>query len=378
MRRIKIYGAGSIGNHLTHASRRMGWEVTVCDVSATALDRMRNQIYPSRYGIWDESVKLVLNDAAPKGGFDHIFIGTPPEHHLPLALLALDESPRTIIVEKPVCPPSLDHAQELCDRARGGRTRVYVGYDHVVGKASARATELVCGGEIGAVQTLDVEFREHWGGIFAAHPWLDGPSDSYLGFWEKGGGASGEHSHAINLWQHFAHVVGAGRVREVDARLRYVDCGGARYDDLCILHLRTEGGLLGRVVQDVVTTPHRKRAQIQGETGAVEWVCNYDAAGDAVLLHRPGKAEEVFAIPKKRPDDFLRELEHIETDLQTPGGHSGLRLERGLDTMLVVAAAHRAERDGRRMTIDYERGYTPAAIRPVTVSRSDHFATRNA
>ena len=55
MRRIKIYGAGSIGNHLTHASRRMGWEVTVCDVSATALDRMRNQIYPSRYGIWDES-----------------------------------------------------------------------------------------------------------------------------------------------------------------------------------------------------------------------------------------------------------------------------------------------------------------------------------
>ena len=180
------------------------------------------------------------------------------------------------------------------------------------------------------------------------------------------------------MWQHFAHVVGAGRVREVDARLRYVDCGGARYDDLCILHLRTEGGLLGRVVQDVVTTPHRKRAQIQGETGAVEWVCNYDAAGDAVLLHRPGKAEEVFAIPKKRPDDFLRELEHIETDLQTPGGHSGLRLERGLDTMLVVAAAHRAERDGRRMTIDYERGYTPAAIRPVTVSRSDHFATRNA
>ena len=175
---------------------------------------------------------------------------------------------------------------------------MYVGYDHVVGKASARATELVCGGEIGAVQTLDVEFREHWGGIFAAHPWLDGPSDSYLGFWEKGGGASGEHSHAINLWQHFAHVVGAGRVREVDARLRYVDCGGARYDDLCMLHLRTEGGLLGRVVQDVVTTPHRKRARIQGETGAIEWVCNYDAAGDAVLLHRPGKAEEVSPSPR--------------------------------------------------------------------------------
>jgi len=31
---------------------------------------------------------------------------------------------------------------------------------------------------------------------------------------------------------------------------------------------------------------HRKRARIQGATGAVEWMCNYDSAGDAVLLHR--------------------------------------------------------------------------------------------
>lgn len=363
MRRIKIYGAGSIGNHLAHASRRMGWEVTVCDVSSDALDRMRTQIYPSRYGSWDAAIRLFLNDAAPKGGFDHIFIGTPPESHLPLALQSMDESPATIIVEKPVCPPSLDHAQDLWERGRTGATRLYVGYDHVVGKASGRAAELVREGDIGPVLTLDVEFREHWGGIFAAHPWLDGPADSYLGFWERGGGASGEHSHAINLWQHFAHVAGAGRVSEVDARVRYVEQGRARYDDLCLLHLRTEQGMLGRVVQDVVTTPHRKRALIQGLSGAVEWVCNYDASGDAVLLHRPGKAEEVFPQPKKRPDDFLRELEHIEADLQAPAGDSDLRLDRGLDTMLVVAAAHRAEREGCRIRIDYDRGYTTDALR---------------
>ncbi|MEO7986327.1 MAG: Gfo/Idh/MocA family oxidoreductase [Gemmatimonadales bacterium] len=365
MRRIKIYGAGSIGNHLANASRRMGWEVVVCDVSTAALDRMRTQIYPSRYGTWDDAIKLYLNDGAPKGGFDHIFIGTPPEYHLPLALESLDESPATIIVEKPVCPPSLDHAQELWTRGRKSPTRLYVGYDHVVGKASARAAELVCAGEVGAVQTLDVEFREHWGGIFAAHPWLGGPADSYLGFWEKGGGASGEHSHAVNLWQHFAHVVGAGRVREVDARLRYVEDGTARYDDLCLLNLRTETGLLGRVVQDVITTPHKKRARIQGMSGAVEWVCNYDSTGDAVVLHRRGKPEEVFGLPKKRPDDFLRELEHIEADLAGPAGTSELRLERGLDTMLVVAAAHLAERGGGRVLIDYERGYTHDALRPV-------------
>src|SRR5687767_12822500 len=113
MRRIKIYGAGSIGNHLAHASRRMGWEVTVCDVSAAALERMQHQIYPSRYGRWDDGIRLYLNQDAPTGGFDHIFIGTPPESHLPLAFKALEEKPASVIVDKPVCPPSLERAQEL-------------------------------------------------------------------------------------------------------------------------------------------------------------------------------------------------------------------------------------------------------------------------
>ena len=47
---------------------------------------------------------------------------------------------------------------------------------------------------MGKLQTLDVEFREYWGGIFEAHPWLNGPQDSYLGFWKRGGGAWGTFS----------------------------------------------------------------------------------------------------------------------------------------------------------------------------------------
>ena len=40
---------------------------------------------------------------------------------------------------------------------------------------------------------------EHWGGIFNAHPWLNGPKDSYLGFTSKVGGSLCEHSHGLNL-----------------------------------------------------------------------------------------------------------------------------------------------------------------------------------
>lgn len=362
MTRVKIYGAGSIGNHLAHASRTLGWEVSVSDVSPDALTRMRTEIYPARYGAWDNTIQLTTVDQAPRGGFDYILIGTPPEHHLSLALSALEERARAVLIEKPVCPPSLLHARELLRRSADSATRCYVGYDHVVGAAACRVVELLKEGAIGELLTMDVEFREHWGGIFAAHPWLSGPADSYLGFWERGGGASGEHSHALNLWQHFAHAAGAGRVTEVDARLRFVRDDAVWYDDLCMFHLCTEHGFVGRVVQDVITRPHRKWAHLQGATGAIEWICNYDSTGDAVVLRRPGMVDDLTVLAKRRPDDFIRELTHLEADLEQPATTSPLRLERGLDTMLVVAAAIASDRQGQRARIDYNRGHQLDAI----------------
>src|SRR5690242_3026384 len=105
MTRVKIYGAGSIGNHLAHAARSLGWEVIICDIEEPSLVRMKTEIYPGRYGRWDETIQQYLNDRAPKGGFDWVFIGTPPEYHLPLAIEALAEKPKGILIEKPLCTP---------------------------------------------------------------------------------------------------------------------------------------------------------------------------------------------------------------------------------------------------------------------------------
>ena len=38
--------------------------------------------------------------------------------------------------------------------------------------------------------------------------------DSYLGDFKKGGGACAEHSHGINMWQHFASA-NAGKINKV-------------------------------------------------------------------------------------------------------------------------------------------------------------------
>jgi predicted dehydrogenase len=360
--RIKIIGAGSIGNHMAGASRELGWDVTVVDVSREALTRMRDQIYPSRYGSWDPAIRLSHENVS--GSFDLIVIGTPPDHHLSLALEALAEEPKGILIEKPLCPPTLDGADTVLRASRTGKTAVFVGYDHVVGKAARAATGLMVSNAVGDILTIDVEFREHWAGIFQAHPWLRGPQDTYLGFSDRGGGASGEHSHALNLWQHFAHAAGGGRVHEISGMLKYVRDGDALYDQLCSMNLRTAQGLCGRVVQDVVTRPSSKRARIQGTAGAIEWVAAYEHGVDAVVVSTVDGQQDILRFPKRRVDDFIEELKHVADHLGERSSLSDIRLERGLDTALVIAAAHAAERLGTRIRVSYTSGYRTDALVP--------------
>jgi predicted dehydrogenase len=362
MFQVKIYGAGSIGNHLAHASRSLGWGVHLCDINDAALERTRLQIYPGRYGKWDGAIQLFNAKKVPRDIYDLIIVGTSPESHVKLALDALSEKPKAILVEKPFCTPDLAQAEEFYLAASNSKVKVFIGYDHVVGMAARKTEDLLVNGNMGEPQAMDVEFREHWAGIFSAHPWLSGPADTYLGFWKKGGGASGEHSHAINLWQHFAHSLGAGRVTEVSAALDYVKDKNVDYDRACFLNLKTETGFTGRVAQDVVTLPARKWARVQLNKGYAELFIGAQPGTDMVSWQEGGQGRNEVVIKKTRPDDFILELKHIQDSINSES-ISPLRLERALDTMLVVAAAHRSAREKRAIEIDYTKGYSARSLK---------------
>lgn len=360
MTNVKIIGAGSIGNHLSNAARSLGWNVTLCDIDEKALERTKNDIYPSRYGSWDENITLALSGEASKGGFDYIFIGTPPDSHVQLALSAVEERPKAILVEKPFATPSLENCQTLFEEAQKNNVALFTGYDHVVAESTNLVSKWLKNNK-GDVITIDVSFREHWQGIFNAHPWLDGPADTYLGYWKRGGGACGEHSHALNLWQHFAHSVDAGKVVKVSAELDYVNDGKAEYDRIAALNLTTESGLMGRVIQDVVTRPVLKWARIQAHKSAIEWQCQPSPYADIVKEFNEQSKTNETKIDKKRPDDFIQELKHIENALKN-NRFSPISGERGLDSMLVIAAAHLSAQRNQAVYIDYSKGYTNDAL----------------
>jgi len=359
--RVKIFGAGSIGNHLAHAAKQLGWSVDICDVDRNALERTRVSIYPSRYGLWDPSIGLFHVSEAPVGNYDLIIIGTPPDTHINLLLQALSEDPKAILVEKPLCGPGLCGVEEIITKAVDKSFPIFIGYDHIVGRSCQFASKMVQNVATSNPKTLDVEFREHWGGIFQAHPWLTGPQDSYLGFYERGGGALGEHSHALNMWQYFAKLLGCGRVHTVSASLSYVKNEFVDYDEICCLNLTTENGMLGRCIQDVLTTPPRKMARIQYIDGFIEWHCNFHSGVDRVIEWGDKKKPNVHDFAKTRPDDFIQELLHVSSHINCPE-LSPLNLKHGLETSLVIAAAHLSHSQKSTVNIDYTKGLTLAAL----------------
>lgn len=362
--KVKIIGAGSIGNHMAQASRRMGWDVVIVDTDPKALERTKSEIYAKRYGAWDETIQLYDSADAPKGGFDIIIIGTPPDSHIKLALAAIEENPRLVHIEKPLCTPDLTGVAEFEQAMRAHpRTIVTVGYDHAVAESTEFVRDFAVRKEIGEILTLDVEFREHWQGIFGAHPWLAGPWETYLGYWKRGGGAGGEHSHALHLWLFFARALGWGGAKEVKVMFDIVKgAHGEEYDRLAAFSLRIEKGgvgrtplevrsaaggtavasgdrlLTGRVVQDVITYPVRKWARLQGEKGFIEWHCGGAPEGDLVRYQVEGQkpAEKVF--PKKRPDDFYRETLHYQKLLsgEIRPEDSPLSYARGREVMQIL------------------------------------------
>lgn len=366
MYNVIIYGAGSIGNHLAYACRNKGWNVTICDIDPQALRRTKNDIYPERYQTWDDEIKLVLLEHLTTAIFDLAIIGTPPDSHIQIANDILQTSPpRVMLIEKPLCTPSLNDCTKLQKLAASTGTFVCVGYNHTLTQQTRRAKELLQSGFLGKSLTIHANVREHWGGIFAAHPWLDGPWDSYLGFWERGGGACGEHSHGINIWQHFAHLLNMGKINEVSAMLDMDVDERAVYDQICQLHVKTEKNLVGSIAQDVITNPPQKKLRVQGANGFLEWYVNWDSNHDA-LCYGDGRSEfkeELF--PKSRPDDFKGEIDHIQTILENKVDSSPISLEKGIETMMVIAAAYKADATKKTVRIDYNAGCCPEAIQVI-------------
>lgn len=309
-----ILGAGSIGNHMSYACRCQGWTVAVYDNDPVALKRMKNDIYPSRYKIWDEQIELL--DAMPKNrNFDVVIVGTPPETHITLATMAIDEfAPRLVLVEKPLCPPGSDELEDFLKLVEKRNVRCLVGFNHNLAKSMKYVEKCLRKIKPSEVISIEISWLESWSGIFAAHPWLDGPSDSYLGFTKRGGGACHEHSHAVALGIHISNLLELGEVRLIGSSTDIKRDNNTEYDATTSMTLATDSGVEIHIKQDVITHPAIKQMKIKFHDGELLWSATDKTGGDLVKF----KDVEKF-FPKTRAQDFQPEIEHVN-DILSGGG----------------------------------------------------------
>ena len=205
-----------------------------------------------------------------------------------------------------------------------------------------------------------MEIKEHWKGIFDAHPWLDGPKDSYLGDFKKGGGACAEHSHGINMWQHFANLCNAGKINKVFSSMKFEKNNSVNYDKFCLLNVETSNGLCGRIIQDVVSTHHSKKLRVTGKGNFLEWICNQKKNLDAVVWF-DGKKLRKKLFKKNRPEDFIQEMKHIKKNLKHFDA-SPISIEKGFETMLVIAAAHKSAKSRKLVELNFSKGYSKKTL----------------
>ena len=322
---VLVFGAGSIGNHLSYACRVMGWFVSVYDNDPIALKRMKDDIYPSRYKNWDNDIEL-LQELPKERNFDVVIVGTPPDTHIALATMAITEfSPKLVLIEKPLCPPGMDGVDEFLRIVKESKVRCLVGFNHNLAPSVKYLEDCLGQINLDQIERIEINWLESWSGIFAAHPWLDGPSASYLGFTKRGWrrlsraftccGIGGSHCFAFELRD----------VRLIDSSTHIIRDKNVEYDAETNMTLETSRGVDIQIAQDVVTKPAIKELKIISNEIELSWNANIARGGDLVKFNN---VEKFF--PKTRVDDFQPEIEHIDDIIKGKCSVSPIELEKML------------------------------------------------
>ena len=309
MKKILIFGAGSIGNHMAFASSKLNYNVFVTDISEKSLTRMKKKIYPLRYGVWNNKIKLIkYNDVFRLDiFFDLIIIGTPPKTHRYLFIKTKKKLKfKKILIEKPIANYGDKKILNIKDYLK--KYMIFCGYNHSISPSLTYFFKIIKSYKKD-ILNIDIKWKEGWKGILGAHPWLKDEFDSYLGNYRLGGGALQEHSHGIHILICLLKILNIKNPLIDKKIIFFKNNKKIKYDKFSSFFIDRKKIFI-KYETDMVTFPAEKKIKVATANTNYYWVCNYKKNFDAVFFYKNNK--KIFKLFKKtRSSEFENELKHI-------------------------------------------------------------------
>lgn len=333
-----VVGAGSIGAHLSRSLSKAGWIVTVIDTSQEAVSRFASDLYPARYGQMPETISVCLAEALDHSQkFRAMIVGTPPDSHLRVLddYAALIDG--LISVQKPLTTFRKSEIKQLTELEANSDAIFLAGFNHRVSLGALSFWSLLPSIFSNQKVTVVVDWLESWDGIMRAHPWLDSPADTYLGYTSRGGGALFEHSHGLDLGLLASDILGLGPLSSLSSSARLVTTGGMHYDESSEVACGFSNGSTLVSRQDVKTWPARKMIEVRSDKWSAVLECG--TSETVKVTSSRGEVEFLATYSKNREEDFDAEVRQFETILEVRTSKSSLSsLSHGLRTAKISSA----------------------------------------
>lgn len=319
-KKIKIYGAGSIGNHLAYSSLFLKNSVEVVDKDPLALRRMKYEIYPSRYKRWNNKIKLTELKYDNNFSHDYYFIGTPPDTRIKLLkkILKYNHKPKAILIEKPISVAKSKNIKDLkkvLNKLISKKIKIYCGYNHSVSKSFTYFLNEISKRKKDKILSIESNWNETTDGILSAHSWLKNIYASYLGSYIHGGGSIHEHSHGLHLFLFILNFLKLNQGSNYKKLQFYKSSNNYKHDYLTNLQFIGKNNIVYKINTDFYTSPSQKNIKIQYKNFRLEIHFSTINNQDEIHFYYDNKiSRKIFK--KTRKEDFTFEIKHI-LDIKT-------------------------------------------------------------
>ena len=309
IKKILIFGSGSIGTHHANAAVSLNCDVFITDKKDSQLINMRENIYPERYGKWNKKIKILPYSQVfnLKHYFDIIIIGVPPKNHLSLIKLCKKNLKfKKILVEKPLCVYN-ENFNFL--KKKDLKDKVFCGYNHSVSKSFIYFLENLKNilKKNKSKVKIDIEWKESFDLILKAHPWIKSLNQSYLSNYNIGGGVSHEYSHAIHLFIILKEFLFKKNTPNFKKKITFKKVGSFKYDNFVNLTYFDNSKKLNLIINSKNNPAIKKiNVDINGKK-FLDWDRLMEKKKETCSVNFPVKKNKIFSINRRK--DFINELD---------------------------------------------------------------------